>query len=367
MSTLMDLFSDDPNYRSLEDDLMSEVKLWIPSVPSLDYAIGGFRPGPKKGIPHGRVIEIYGKESSGKSALLDKIIANFQRKCGGFVLLGDREHAHEAERMLEVGVDPDNIKFIEKKIKHSKSEKELKTGRDITLEEFFEYSYSAFKRIRGVDTETPILVALDSLAVIPTKAQQEIGGDDEYNMKTRLDKSIVMSDKFPDFCTKITENNACLIIVNQIREKPGVSFGNPEYCPGGKTLPFAASLRVELFKSDKIKPSDEFEKDRVHRSEAPIGLRIRFKIVKNKTGAPLREGFFPLFFDDRGIDYEYCLAELLRDIKAHTYCESFDKSGSWFSWKEERIGQGVGNMAVFFKENPDIMEEIEYECFQKED
>lgn len=354
-------------FRSLDEALWSDIPFWIPTgAISLDYGIGGYRRGFKGGIPAGRCTEIYGHESSGKSALLDHVIKNFLEEHDGIVLLGDREHAHEEDRLTQIGIKSDNLVFIE--IPNDElTIKKRQTVSDFTLEEFFQVGNMAFKKIRKEYPQVPILMALDSLAATPTNAQQAAimsdgakGEDFEsMNMKEKLDKAAVMSAMFPTFCDLITKSGATLIIVNQLRTKPNYQFGDPSYAPGGDTLPFQASLRIRLSKDEEIKPDKD--PTRTHWGDDPVGLKIKFKIIKNKVAPPLRKGNFPLFFDDRGILNELCFADFLVDRKMWEHNKDFEKSGAWYSWKGERVGQGTTKMAATFIEDPELMKEIEAE------
>ena len=346
-------------YKSLEEEIKSEIKLWISTgAISLDKAIVGNDPNREGGIPHGRVVEIYGMESSGKSSLLDSIIKNFQIEHGGYVLLCDSENAHEEDRMMDVGIDPDQIVLIEKK------EGGKANNKDVTLEEFFVYSEAAIKEIRK-EEETPVLVALDSLAMISTESQEEAFGEDRnLKMNENTDKAKVMSSRFGKFTKLMTNNNATLIVVNQLREKPGVKFGDPKYTPGGNALRFYSSIRIALAKHGYILPKEDiYEYDH----EDPVGLDIEFKVIKNKIAPPFRTGTFPLMFDDRGIFSNLCLWNMFINKKMWEKHPDFEKSGSWFSWKNERIGQGSGQALKFLCENPDVLEDMKETFFGKKE
>ncbi len=367
-------------FRSLEESLWSDIPFFISTgAPSLDFAIGGYRRGIRGGIPMGRYVEIFGHESSGKSVLLDHIFKNAlngtvivdnmlvnREDLESIGIMGDREHAHDERRMLELGVDPTNLVFIE--LSHDEEDERPKKGKkddsivnDFCLEDFFEIGEASFSEIRKVDIETPIIMALDSLAVTPTRQQNTIGFDDDMNMKDKLDKATIMSNRFPSFCSAITTKNAALIFVNQIRVRPNIQFGNPEYSPGGETQKFLATLRIKLHSQGLIKPPDD--PTREHNGPDPVGIKVGFEIVKNKLAPPYRKGSFPLFFDDRGIFYEMCFAEMLIEREIDKYFPAFEKSGAWYSWKGERIGQGLKNMVLCFVDSPHIMQEMENEIF----
>ena len=344
-------------YRKMDEQTWSEIPFWIPTGSvSLDYAISGYR-GLKGGIPHGKAVEIWGPESGGKSALLDHIIREFIN-LGGVVLLGDREHSHEERRMLEIGIDPKGVFFLEK------PRDQLKAGEtpsDFFLEEFFDIATTAFKKIRKNFPEIPVLVALDSLATTPPREiyEKEYG---DVTMRDRLEKSIVMSRLFPQFCSDITISNATFIVVNQLRQRPGVVYGDPDYSPGGKAKDFMFSLRIKLSLGTPIKGTEDPSIDQLEPD--PVGLLCKFVINKNKVAPPLRKGSFYLMFDERGIFHEATFANMLIERERHKLPESgFQKNGSWFSWKEESIGQGFRGLVKFFLENPDVMLEMEQELF----
>lgn len=358
-------------FRTLEEDLWSSIPFWIPTgAVSLDYAIAGYKKGAKGGIPAGRFVELFGEESSGKSTLLDHIIKN-ALSMGFLCVLGDREHAHDHRRLKEIGIDPTNLVFIERPRDaeepvhtRGRKSKDVDYSADFTLEDFFEVGEAIFKAIRQQNEQIPVLMALDSIAVTPTRLQANLGLNEDMNMKERLDKSIVLSDRFPDFCSLITKNNGVLIFVNQLRSRPGIAFGDPDYAPGGNTTKFLASLRIKLEGGDIIKASeDPFNAGVFSGPDDPIGMRVKFNIVKNKVAPPLRKGTFPIFFDERGIFDPLCFLELLEDRKIFDMDIGLEKNGSWYSYKEERIGQGRNQVAQLFYENPDIQNEIEKAAF----
>ena len=344
------------HYRAMDSQSWAEVPFWIPTgAISLDYAIMGYR-GLKGGIPHGRTIEIWGPESGGKSALLDHIIREFINM-GGIVLLGDREHSHEEKRMREIGINPALFRFIEK------PREKVKPGElpsDFYLEEFFDLTLAAFKKIRAAFPDIPILVALDSLAATPTKDVYNKEYD-ELTLRDRLDKSVAMSVLFPQFCGEITTSNATFIVVNQLRQRPGITWGDADYSPGGKAKDFMFSLRIKLDVGTPIKGSDDPSIDQLEPD--PVGLLCKFRIYKNKVAPPLRTGGFWLMFDSRGIFHEATFANLLLERKCHERGQGFEKSGSWYVWKEETIGQGFKGLVRYFMENPDVMLEMEQELF----
>lgn len=363
-------------YRTIQEGVWSEIPFYIPTgAPSLDWAIAGYIRGKMGGIPHTRIVEISGPESSGKSSLLDSIIANFQDFKSGYVILGDSEHAHEEDRLLQLNVDPENIIFLERETP-DKDEKNSDLDVDITLEEFFDFSEFTIRKIRKNDKTTPILVGLDSLASIDTKAQKEAVkisdktkskdlGDAGFSMKDSLDKARVMSQRLPRYSSMLVQNNATLIVINQLRDKPGVMFGDTQYEPGGKALKFFSSLRMRLGKEGFLLPKDDIRKH--DHEKYPIGLNVKFKIIKNKIAPPYREGNFPLMFDDRGIWRAKCVMDVIEEVGWLDNPDCFiEKSGSWYSYHDERIGQGLPSVIKFLEDNPEILEEIETALFGME-
>jgi recombination protein RecA len=341
-------------FRSLEEELWSEIPGFIPTgSPALDYAIGGYQKGYRGGIPIGRATEIWGPESTGKSTLLDNIIKNFLNEMDGIFILADKEHAHEERRMLEIGVDPTNLVFMEKLVKE-----DAKNPEDYTLEDFFSMGKKAFQALRKTYPDVPIAIALDSLGAIDTAMQQTV----DTNMRTRLDKAAVMTDLFPNFCSFITEVGGTVILVNQMRTKPGVSFGDPTYSPGGDLKNFMFSLRIKVEREAIIKA----DADPNRKGDGPddIGIITRFKINKNKIAPPFRKGKFALLFDDRGIYYPYGLALMIEDRKVweRDNCK-LEKTANTWSWDGEVLGRSFKGMVKTLADNEELMYEIETELF----
>lgn len=355
------IFGDDTPYRALTTELWSDIPFWCPTgASSLDFAIGGYVRGRKGGVPHRRAMEIWGPESSGKSVLLDHIIKNWC-KLYGVVLLADSENSHEEYRLLQIGMGPylNRIRYIHKPVKIG--DKTVFVN-DYTLEEFFDLTEKGVAKIREKNTSIPILIALDSLAYLATDAQKKAQAEGErMSMKLQLDMSRVLSMRFDTFCAALTKNNCALVIVNQFRQKPDATFKDPDYSPGGNTKNHAFSIRVKLDAGRRIYPSED--PTREHEGDDAVGIMCSFEVNKNKVAPPFRRGRFALYFDDRGIFPEETFAHLILDRKKFNYCDDFEKSGSWYSWKGERLGQGVNDMIRTFVTNPEIMAEMEGALF----
>ncbi|MGB2625674.1 MAG: recombinase RecA [Candidatus Acidiferrum sp.] len=275
---------------------------------SLDAALG------VGGFPRGRVIEIYGPESGGKTTMTLHIIAEAQ-KLGGQAAFIDAEHALDPVYARKLGVDVDNLLVSQP----DHGEQALEIAETLI-------------RSGGVD-----IVVVDSVAALVPKAELEGDmGDPQMGLQARL-----MSQALRKLTGIVSKSKTCLIFINQIREKIGVMFGNPETTTGGRALKFYASLRVDIRRIQAIK-----EGDRV------VGSRTRAKVVKNKVAAPFREAEFDILYGE-GISREGDLIDLGVDKGV------IDKSGTWMSFGGERMGQGRENVRVFLRENRDIREKIE--------
>ena len=275
---------------------------------SIDAALG------VGGLPRGRVIEIYGPESGGKTTLTLHVIAEAQ-KMGGIAAFIDAEHALDPSYARKLGVDVDNLLVSQP----DNGEQAL----EIT---------EALIRSGGVD-----IVVIDSVAALVPKAELEGDmGDPQMGMQARL-----MSQALRKLTAIVSKSRTCLIFINQIREKIGVMFGNPETTTGGRALKFYSSIRLDIRRIQSIK-----EGDRV------IGSRTRAKVVKNKVAAPFREAEFDILYGE-GVSREGDLLDLgvTRGI--------LEKSGTWISFHGERLGQGRENARVLLKENPDLRAKIE--------
>ena len=275
---------------------------------SLDAALG------VGGFPRGRVIEIYGPESGGKTTLTLHVIAEAQ-KLGGQAAFIDAEHALDPVYARKLGVDVDNLLVSQP----DHGEQALEIAETLI-------------RSGGVD-----VVVVDSVAALVPKAELEGEmGEPQMGLQARL-----MSQALRKLTAIVSKSKTCLIFINQIREKIGVMFGNPETTTGGRALKFYASMRVDIRRIQAIK-----EGDRV------VGSRTRAKVVKNKVAAPFREAEFDILYGE-GISGEGDLLDLGVDNGI------IEKNGTWLSFGGERMGQGRENARVFLKEHKDIREKIE--------
>src|SRR4030081_3942458 len=275
---------------------------------SIDYALG------VGGVPRGRVVEIFGPESSGKTTLALQVIAEAQ-KLGGMAAFVDAEHALDAAYAQKLGVDIDNLLVSQP----DNGEQALEI-------------VEVLIRSNGVDG-----VVVDSVAALVPRAELEGEmGDAQMGLQARL-----MSQALRKLTGIVSKSKTCLIFINQIREKIGVMFGNPETTTGGRALKFYASIRLDIRRIQAIK-----EGDRV------IGSRTRGKVVKNKVAAPFREAEFDILYGE-GISREGDLIDLGVEKGL------LEKSGTWISFGGERMGQGRENARVFLKENKDIREKLE--------
>ncbi len=284
----------------------------IESIPTgsmaLDEALG------IGGIPRGRIVEIYGPESSGKTTLTLSIIKEIQ-KLGGVAAFIDAEHAFDSSYAKTVGVTLNDL---------------LMSQPD-TGEQALEIA-ETLVRSNAVD-----LIIIDSVAALTPRAEIEGDmGDSHMGLQARL-----MSQALRKLTAATSKSKTCLVFINQIRMKIGVMFGSPETTTGGRALKFYSSVRIDLRRIESMKKGDQF-----------IGNRIRAKIVKNKVAAPFRTAEFEILFDE-GISR---ISDVL-DIGVKE--EVIGKSGSWLSFEEEKIGQGRESARAFLKENPKVLNKIE--------
>ncbi len=275
---------------------------------NLDAAIG------IGGMPRGRMSEVYGPESSGKTTLCLHIIANAQRG-GGIAAFIDAEHALDVGYAKKLGVDVDN----------------LLVSQPDTGEQALEIA-EVLIRSNAVD-----VVVIDSVAALVPRAEIEGEmGDTHVGLQARL-----MSQALRKLTGAVNRSNTAVIFTNQIREKVGVMFGNPETTSGGRALKFYASIRLDIRRIGAIKDGQDV-----------IGNRTRVKVVKNKCAPPFRQAEFDIHYNE-GISHTGLLVDL--GVEQNIV----DKSGSWFSYGDLRLGQGKENAKQFLKENPDIAQEVE--------
>jgi recombination protein RecA len=275
---------------------------------SIDAALG------VGGFPRGRVIEIYGPESGGKTTMTLHVIAEAQ-KLGGQAAFIDAEHALDPVYARKLGVDVDNLLVSQP----DNGEQALEIA-------------EALIRSGGVD-----VVVVDSVAALVPKAELEGEmGDPQMGLQARL-----MSQALRKLTAIVSKSRTCLIFINQIREKIGVMFGNPETTTGGRALKFYASMRVDIRRIQAIKDGDKV-----------VGSRTRAKIVKNKVAAPFREAEFDIIYGE-GISREGDLIDIGVDRGV------LEKSGTWISFGTERMGQGRENARTFLKENKDVRDKLE--------
>ena len=268
------------------------------------------------GVPRGRVVEIFGPESSGKTTIALQVIAEAQ-KAGGMAAFVDAEHALDPGYAKKLGVDVDNLLVSQPDY----GEQAL----EIT---------EALVRSNSID-----VLVVDSVAALVPKAELDGEmGDSHMGLQARL-----MSQALRKLTGTVAKSRTCLIFINQIREKIGVMFGNPETTTGGRALKFYSSVRIDIRRIAAIKEGD-----------VVTGSRTRVKVVKNKVAAPFREAEFDILYGE-GISRE---GDLL-DIAVNS--NILEKSGSWFSYKGERIGQGRENARSFLKENKDTMAKLDAE------
>ena len=288
----------------------------IPQMPSistgsvsLDYALG------IGGVPRGRVIEVFGPESSGKTTLALQIIAQAQ-KTGGMAAFVDAEHALDAQYARKLGVQLENLLVSQP----DNGEQALEI-------------VEVLVRSGGVD-----VIVVDSVAALVPRAEIEGEmGEAQMGLQARL-----MSQALRKLTGIVSKSKTCLIFINQLREKIGVMFGNPETTTGGRALKFYSSVRIDIRRIGAIKDGD-----------VVVGGRTRVKIVKNKVAPPFREAEFDVMYGE-GISKEGDLLDLAVERKI------VDKSGTWFAFDGERLGQGRENVKQFLKDNPATFKSLEY-------
>lgn len=292
--------------------LGSDTKANIAVIPTgalpLDIALG------VGGLPRGRVIEVFGPESSGKTTVALHAVAEAQKN-GGYAAFIDAEHALDPVYARNLGVNVD----------------ELLVSQPDTGEQALEIA-EALVRSGAID-----ILVVDSVAALVPRAEIEGEmGDSHVGLQARL-----MSQAMRKLSGAISKSHTSAIFINQMREKVGVMFGNPETTPGGRALKFYASVRLDIRRMEALKQGNEV-----------IGNRTRAKVVKNKVAPPFRQADFDIIYG-QGISNEGCILDMALDL------DIFKKSGAWYSYGDERLGQGRENVREFLKENKDMKNEIE--------
>ena len=281
---------------------------------SLDIALG------VGGIPKGRIVEIYGPESSGKTTVALHMVAEVQKR-GGIAGFIDAEHALDPVYAKNIGVDIDNLYISQP----DNGEQAL----EIT---------ETMVRSGAID-----IVIVDSVAALVPKAEIEGDmGDSHVGLQARL-----MSQALRKLTAAISRSNCIVIFINQLREKVGIMFGNPETTTGGRALKFYSSVRLDVRRIESLKVSGEV-----------VGSRTRIKVVKNKVAPPFKEAEFDIMFG-KGISKEGDILDLAANENI------IIKSGAWFAYNDAKIGQGRENAKIYLKENPEIMEEVENKVREK--
>jgi recombination protein RecA len=280
---------------------------------SLDLALG------VGGLPRGRIVEVFGPESSGKTTLLYHVLANAQ-KMGGICAFIDAEHAMDPAYAKRIGVDIDEL--LVSQPDHGEQALEIA---DLLI------------RSGAVD-----VVAIDSVAALTPKAELEGAmGDQTVGVQARM-----MSQAMRKLAGNLNRANTMCVFTNQIREKVGVMFGSPETQPGGRALKFYSSARLDIRRIETLKEGTE-----------AVGNRVRVKVVKNKVAAPFRQAEFDIEYGE-GISAEGCLIDLGLEH------DIVRKSGSFFSYGEERLGQGRNNAKGYLREHPEVFAEIERKVYE---
>jgi len=291
-----------------QNNIVAPVETISTGAISIDYALG------IGGVPRGRVVEIFGPESSGKTTLALQIIAEAQKK-GGMAAFVDAEHALDAAYAKKLGVDLDNLLVSQP----DNGEQALEIVEVII-------------RSNSVD-----VVVVDSVAALVPRAEIEGEmGEAQMGLQARL-----MSQALRKLTGAVSKSKASLIFINQLREKIGVMFGNPETTTGGRALKFYSSVRIDIRRIGAIKDGEDV-----------VGNRTRVKIVKNKMAPPFREAEFDIMYGE-GVSREGDLIDIAVEHKI------IEKSGAWFAYGGERLGQGRENVKAFLKENIDLRTAIE--------
>ena len=292
----------------------SQTNMNVETVPtgslSLDIALG------LGGVPKGRIIEVYGPESSGKTTVALHMVAEVQKR-GGIAGFIDAEHALDPVYAKNIGVDIDNLYISQP----DNGEQAL----EIT---------ETMVRSGAVD-----IIIVDSVAALVPKAEIDGDmGDSHVGLQARL-----MSQALRKLTAAISKSNCIVIFINQLREKVGVMFGNPETTTGGRALKFYSSIRLDVRRIEALKQGGE-----------SVGNRTRIKVVKNKVAPPFREAEFDIMFG-KGISREGDILDLAASLGI------VQKSGAWFAYRDDKIGQGRENAKQYLREHPEVMDEIEHQ------
>ncbi len=292
----------------------SQTNMNVETVPtgslSLDIALG------LGGVPKGRIIEVYGPESSGKTTVALHMVAEVQKR-GGIAGFIDAEHALDPVYAKNIGVDIDNLYISQP----DNGEQAL----EIT---------ETMVRSGAVD-----IIIVDSVAALVPKAEIDGDmGDSHVGLQARL-----MSQALRKLTAAISKSNCIVIFINQLREKVGVMFGNPETTTGGRALKFYSSIRLDVRRIEALKQGGEI-----------VGNRTRIKVVKNKVAPPFREAEFDIMFG-KGISREGDILDLAANLGI------VQKSGAWFAYRDDKIGQGRENAKQYLREHPEVMDEIEHQ------
>ena len=292
----------------------SQTNMNVETVPtgslSLDIALG------LGGVPKGRIIEVYGPESSGKTTVALHMVAEVQKR-GGIAGFIDAEHALDPVYAKNIGVDIDNLYISQP----DNGEQAL----EIT---------ETMVRSGAVD-----IIIVDSVAALVPKAEIDGDmGDSHVGLQARL-----MSQALRKLTAAISKSNCVVIFINQLREKVGVMFGNPETTTGGRALKFYSSIRLDVRRIEALKQGGEI-----------VGNRTRIKVVKNKVAPPFREAEFDIMFG-KGISREGDILDLAASLGV------VQKSGAWFAYQDDKIGQGRENAKQYLREHPEVMDEIEHQ------
>ena len=292
----------------MDEEVRKDIDVIPTGCLTLDYALG------VGGLPRGRIVEIYGPESSGKTTVALHVIAEAQ-KMGGVAAFIDAEHALDPNYASKLGVDVNN----------------LYVSQPDTGEQALEIT-EQLVRSGGVD-----IVVVDSVAALTPKAEIDGEmGDSFIGLQARL-----MSQALRKLTSAISKSNTLVIFINQLREKVGVMFGSPETTPGGKALKFYSSVRMDVRKVETLKNGQDM-----------VGSRTRVKVVKNKVAPPFKQAEFDIMYGE-GISILGCLLDMALEFNI------IEKSGSWFSYNGNKIGQGRDNVLQYMSANPEFADEIE--------